>query len=248
MSNQPTDPVAIVLETYRKNIKKLIKYLSDCDSNEHGFYSSLTLKINRPGKLAKPIPDQYVPDWYNLRKAEKRGLDIPSAVKLGYGAGLHDDPAVAACLVYLALLGVWDLSEDPKELLFRIQRNIVSPRKNDPQNKSTQLNRIEQKLDTALRILGNQSIQPNPQALISKIKEELTKYGLPPTEENLPEIEKILLENAFGVEPHVPEIMELINQNIDPEPKHLLLLCVLLTVVNPEGQYTPGILQAWACE
>ncbi|EKV00091.1 hypothetical protein Lepto7375DRAFT_2183 [Leptolyngbya sp. PCC 7375] len=122
MSKKTTELENTVLEAYRKNIKKLIEYLSPCDPNEHGFCSSLAKKISQ--KLEKRMYAQYISGWYDLSKPSNRGfITIYSAAKLGYGGGLHSDPNIAMGLVFLALSGIWNPEEEgPEELLKRLKK------------------------------------------------------------------------------------------------------------------------------
>ena len=239
-----SNPIDVAVNTYQENIQKLIEYLSDYESDEHGFYSSLTTKINtRLADHDVNIPDQYVPDWYNLRKAQKRGLDIISAVKLGYGAGLSKDPNLACALVYLALTGIWDVEvESLASIVKRLTGETIVTE--DISDDVDQLNRIELKLDHVVNVLDN-GVLSKEETLTWSVVKELTKFGMQPTKNNLPKLKKILEENAVGIEHYVPEVLDILKNNKKPDIKYWLLICALLNQINPEGNYNSKVLDSW---
>ena len=236
-------PVEVALESYNTNIKKLIEYLSEYEPEDHGFYSSVTTKVNRTlAKHNDKIPDQYVPDWYGGKKAQKRGLDIISAVKLGYGAGLSNDPKLACALVYLTLMGIWDPEvESLSSIVKRITGDV--PTIDEP---SEQLDRIEFKVDRAISILESSGYTASKKENLTwSVVKELTKFGMQPTKANIPKIEKILLSHAAGIEGYVPEVISILKNDTDPDGKYWLLICALLNDINPEGKYSPETIKCW---
>lgn len=239
------NPIEVALDSYRINIKKLIKYLSEYDSDEHGFFSSVTTKVNRSLESSgESIPDQYVPDWWNGRKAQKRGLDMPSAVKLGYGGGLSKDPNLACALVYLALTGVWD---PEVESLTSISKRLIGDAYIESEDSSDeQLDRIELKLDRAVSLLESSGhTATKKENLTWGVVKELTKFGMQPTKVNIPKIEAILKEHAVGIEGYIPEVISIFKNDTDPDPKYWLLICALLNAVNPDGKYSPETIKNW---
>ncbi|EKU97948.1 hypothetical protein Lepto7375DRAFT_7207 [Leptolyngbya sp. PCC 7375] len=250
MAMNADNPVQTTLTTYKENIKKLIEYLSEYDPDEHGFFSSLTYKINK--KLAEysdSIPDQYVPDWYNWRKAQKRGLDINSATKLGFGAGLSTDPNLACALVYLALMGIWDPEiESLSSITKKLTGSVANIPNDDPDValSTEQLDRIEIKLDHAVSILESSNKLSKKENLTWSIVKELTKFGLQPTKANIPKIKKILETHAVGLpKEYVPEVIDIIKNDAAPMPHHWLLVSALLNHINPDGKYTAATLKNW---
>lgn len=242
-------PIEIALESYQTNIKKLIEYLSDGHPEEHGFYSSVTSKVNKTlAEHKDKIPDQYVPDWYGGKKAQKRGLDIISAVKLGYGGGLSKDPNLACALVYLALMGVWD---PELESLSSIKKRLggdayIEDIDTELTVNADQLDRIELKLDRAVSLLESSGhTATKKENLTWGVVKELTKFGMQPTKANIPKIKRILESHAVGIETYIPEVISILKNDTDPDPKYWLLICALLNAVNPDGKYSPETIKNW---
>lgn len=238
-----SDIEVTVLEKYKINIKRLISYLSSYEPDEHGFYSSLTSRVNR--KLSEhktSIPEQYIPDWYNNRKAHNRGLDMLSAVKLGYGAGLSSDPSLACAIVYMALLGIWDVEKESLNSLLKrlnVKQNI---------NENVSLADIDTKLNKIIDILGRGTPIMDQGILNAYIKNELNRMGVSFISENIPKIKNSLLDHSVGIENYVDEIIDILSSGCDPDPKYWMLICVLLNTLNPDGpndeggNYTPALL------